>query len=512
MNNREDKGPVPYINFFIKLLQGGRKRIWKINSIMEGKYSPALLAFGVTVIAALTTILILFLPNYLGVANDGSTDGIMKSAGFYYMEKDQENNYGKYFIKTYTEVASGEEVQGNVWNSQLIILKAAKALDYLFTRDNIFDIRFLALIYFLLYLPALYLMIRQTCERVKSFSEGALIAGVGLIIFSDVGYMTYFNSFYPEAVWYLAMLYCVGGYMSFQKKRSEYKELSALALILVSGSVLVSSRRQCAVMGFILAVSVIRLITVRRSFIWGGVCIAGAFMLSILSFVCILGYPSDFSETSKLHAMTRGVLFSSADPAKTLTEFDIDPSYELLADASAYDYLPLVRSSDNSLYHGFMDQYTIPDIGIYYLRHPDSLIGMIDVSIKQGMDMRRSNCGNYEKEAGFPEKAKSLFWSLWSSFKVLSAPKTVGYLILLTVAVIFLFYKGYSLRRVEDRRNTVFLDMLFMVLAFLLSQSILVIVNSGDAEMAQRLFLVGMSIDIMTYCVFAELLHKLRIV
>ncbi len=512
MNNREEKGPVPYINFFIKRLQGIRKRIGKINSIMEGKYSPALLASVVTVITALITILILFLPNYLGVANDGSTDGIMKSAGFYYINKDSDTNYGDYFIKTYTEVASGEEVQGNVWNSQLIFFKAAKALDQLFTRDSIFDIRFLALIYFLLYLPALYLIIRQSCERVKNFSEGALIAGVGLIIFSDVGYMTYFNSFYPEAIWFLAILYCVGGYMSFQKKRSGYKDLSALVLIVISGSILVSSRRQCAVMGFILAISIIRLITVRRSFIWGGVCIASAFLLSMLSFVCILGYPSDFNETSKLHAMTRGVLFSSADPAKTLTEFNIDPSYELLADASAYDYLPFVRSGDNSLYHGFMDQYTIPDIGIYYLRHPDSLIGMIDVSIKQGMDMRRSNCGNYEKEAGFPKKAKSLFWSLWSSFKELSAPKTVGYLILLTVAVIILFYKGYSLRRVEDRRNTVFLDMLIMVLAFLLSQSIIVIVNSGDAEMAQRLFLVGLSIDIMTYCVFGELLHKLRIV
>nr|WP_314463585.1 hypothetical protein [uncultured Clostridium sp.] len=512
MKNREDKGAASYITFLIKFLQEVKSKIKKINSVMEGKYSPALLAFAVTVIAALTTILILFLPNYLGVANDGSTDEVMRTAGIYYMDKDPEQNFGNYFNKTYTEVASGAEAQGNAWNSQLIFLKAAKALDYLFTKDSIFDIRFLGLIYFLLYLPALYLIVRQTCERVKSFSEGTLIAGAGLIIFSDVGYVTYFNSFYPEALWFLTLIYCIGAFMSFQNKRSFYKDLSALILILLSGGVLVSSRRQCAVMGFILAVSVIRLISVRRSFIWGGGCVAGALMLSLLSFISILGYPSDFSETSKLHAMTRGVLFSSADPAQTLTEFGIDPSYELLADASAYDYLPFVRSGDSSLYHGFLDQYSISDIGIYYLRHPGSLIGMIDVSIRQGMGMRRSNCGNYEKEAGFPEKAKSLFWSGWSSFKELSAPKTVGYLILLTGSVIFLFYRGYSIRPVEDRRNTVFLDMLFMVLAFLLSQSIVVIVNSGDAEMVQRLFLVGLSIDIITYCIFAELLHKLRII
>lgn len=512
MKNHEDNGAVSYITFFMKLLQGARSIIGKINSEMEGRYSPSLLAAAVTAIAALSTVIILFLPNYLGVANDGSTDEIMKTAGIYYRDKDPAVNYGNYFNKTYTEVESGLEIQGKAQNSQLLFLNAAKAVDDLITRDSIFDIRFLGLLYSLLFLPAFYLVVRQTCERVKRFSEGAMIAGAGLIIFSDVGYMTYFNSFYPEALWYLAVLYCVGAFMSFQNKRSLFKDVSALILILVSGGILVSSRRQCAVLGFILAVSVIRLTAVRRSFIWGGGCILGALMMSLLSFLCILGYPNDFSETSKLHAMTRGVLFSSADPADTLSEFGIDPSYELLADASAYDDLPLVRSGDSSLYHGFMDQYTILDIGNYYLRHPGSLIRMIDVSIKQGMDMRRSNCGNYEKEAGFPEKAKSLFWSGWSSFKELSAPKTVGFLILLTGFVIFLFYKGYSIRPAGDRRNTIFLDMLFMVLAFLLSQSIVVIVNSGDAEMVQRLFLVGMCMDIMTYCVFAELLHKLRIV
>jgi len=54
--------------------------------------------------------------------------------------------------------------------------------------------------------------------------------------------------------------------------------------------------------------------------------------------------------------------------------------------------------------------------------------------------------------------------------------------------------------------------MLLTVLAILLSQSVVVIVNSGDAEMVQRMFLVGLSIDIMTYCVFTELLHKIKIV
>lgn len=512
MKNSEEKKTIKYITLLIGILDRVKRKIRKIDSHMEGKYSPDLLALAATAIAALAVFTILFLPNYLGVASDGTTDELMRSAGIYYMSKEPDERYANYFNRTYTEVASGTERPGKEWNSQLVFIEAAKFLDDFITKDRIFDIRFLGFIYFILYLPALYFIILQLCQRVKHFSEGAFIAGVGLIIFSDVGYVTYFNSFYPEAIWFISLLYCIGAAMSFQNKRSEYRDLFSLLLLFLSGSILISSRRQCAVIGFLLVFYVIRMITVRKSWIWGGSCLFAAFMLSFFSFMCILEYPSDFSKTSKLHAMTRGVLFSSADPAQALTEFGIDSSYELLADASAYDYLPFVRYDDSSLYNGFIDRYTISDIGVYYLQHPGSLLSMLDVSIKVGMEMRRNDCGNYEKNTGFPQKAKSLFWSGWSSFKELSLPKTVGFLILLTVATILLFYKRYSINSMNDRRNTVFLDILIVVLGILLSQSIVVIVNSGDAEMVQRLFLVGLSIDIMTYCVFAELLHKLRIV
>lgn len=512
MKKGEKKSTVTYLSFLMKILKAIRRQIKKVDRIMEGKYSPALLARTVTVIAAVVVSVILFLPNYLGVANDGSTDEIMKSAGLYYMEQDPESIYANYFIRTYTEIPTGFEQKKEELNGSLIFIKFAKMLDDFVTRDRMFDIRFLGFVYYLCYLPAFYFFIRQACQRVKQFSEGAMIAGAGLILFSDVGYVTYFNSFYPEALWFIAMLSCIGACMSFQNDRSYKWDFIALLVILLSVSLIVSSKRQCAVIGFLFAIYLLRLIFVRKNLFWGVSCVLAAFLLSVFSFVSVLNRPSDFSETSKFHAMTRGVLFSSSDPFKTLFEFGIDSSYELLADASAYDYLPFVPSKEPSLYQGFLDQYTISDIGIYYLRHPGSLLSMIDSSIKVGMDMRRSNCGNYEKEAGFPEKAKSLFWSGWSSFKELSAPKTLGYVVILTGAVIVLFYKGYSIFLAAEKRNTIFLDMLLMIFVLLLSQSIVVIVNSGDAEMVQRLFLVGMSIDIMTYCVFAELLHKMRIV
>lgn len=512
MKNHEESNVARRLNRLLAVTNRIKGHLRNINFKMEGKYSPSRLAFIVTIITAIVASIILFLPNYLGVAGDGSTDDVMRSAGIYYIDKEPDRIYNNYFVKTYSTIASGEDMPGKTINSQVFLIRLAKALDYVVTRDHYFDIRFLGLIYLVLYLPAVYLIVRQVCQRVKQFTEGFFIAAAGLVIFSDIGYITYFNSFYPEAVWLISMLYCVGAAMSFQKERSSSLDFLGLLLFFVSAITLVGSRRQCAVLGFLFAIYVIRLIFVRRNFLWGASCIGAAFALSLFAMLCIFLFPSDFSETSKFHSMTRGVLFVSSDPAKTLLEFGIDSSYELLTDASAYDYLPLVKSGDASLYHGFMDQFTNSDIAVYYLRHPGNLLGMIDVSIGAGMDIRRGSCGNYEMSAGMPVKAKSLFWSGWSTFKLMSAPKTIGYLFLLTGFVFFLFYKGYSVRPQKDRRNTIFLDMNLTVLGVLLCQSVAVIIGSGDAEMVQRMFLVGLSLDIMTYSVFAELQHKLKIV
>ena len=512
MGSSDKKGTMKHLNFLLAFMNAIKKLLRKINVRMENKYSTSFLALAVTLVAALVTANILFLPNYLGVAGDGSTDDIMNAAGIYYIGDDSDDNYNNYFLKTYSRIAAGGQEPSNTFNSQVFIIKIAAVIDDVVTRDNYFDIRFLGLLYTIMFLPAVYLFIKQVCNRVKRFSEIIVIAAAGLLIFSDVGYVTYFNSFYPEAIWFITMLYCAAFAMSFQKNQSCGRDLLNLALFIGAAVILTSTRRQCAVLGFIFSVYCIRLIFIRRNWIWGASCAAGAFALSILSVACLLSYKPDFSEISKFHAMTRGVLFESVNPADTLAEFGIDPSYELLADASAYDYLPLVKAGDDSLYQGFLDKYTIEDITVYYLQHPGSLLGMLDVSISSGMNLRRSNCGNYEKSVGLPKMARSLFWSAWSTFKLTSAPRTIGYLFILTAGIVLLFYKGYSIRPVEDRRSTVFLDMLLMVLAVLLIQAVTVILNSGDAEMIQRTFLVGFGLDIMTYCVFAELLHKINIV
>lgn len=512
MNQSGESKVAGKLNILMRILKKLKDYREKINRQMEKKYSPEFIAYWVTGIAAVLMLIMLFLPNYTGVADDGSLSGIMRAAGVNYIGSDVDKIYNNYFVRTYSNMISEYQKGDSSVSSHIMIVKAAVWLDNVCTRDRYFDIRFLGLLYGIMYIPALWLFMKQACCMVKRFSEGVVIGVFGVLIFADISYITYFNSFYPEALWFICILYCIAAALAFQRQNRLKMDVFYFMVLVLATLVLIFSKQQCAVIGILTAVFVLKLLFVRKHWLWGVLCVLSALFLTFTSLTSMITLSNDFDQRSKYHAMTRGVLFQSDDPAKTLTEFGIDPSYEMLTDTSSYDYLPFVKAENTDvLQEGFYDHYTIADIAMYYVRHPGKMFSMLDVATKASFSIRRSYCGNYEESVGLPPMAKSLFWSGWSTFKENSAPKTIGYIIILIIGIIMLYGRSYSLRPSENRRSTVVLDTLILVLFICISQAVISIVNSGDAELTQHCFLMGCGIDVMTYFVLAEVLHKLNI-
>ncbi len=483
-----------------------------INKEMEGKYSASLIALISAAVAAVLMSIMLFVPNYLGVGDDGSFYRVMDAVGISYVSEMPIEDSSIFFNRVYSHVSSSDQrIEDKMSNSQILIIKTALWLDDFLTGDNFFDIRMLALLYGIFYVPAVYLLIKQACMRVKQFSEGTVIGFLGVLIFADVAYMTYFNSLYPEAVWFISMMYCIGAAVSFQESRKFVDDLFSLFLLAAAGIVLMTSRAQCAFIGIILALYCLKLLFARKEWRWHVICVLTGLILSMISIGCMVGMEKDFDDTDKFHAMTRGVLFGSDNPADTLNEFGIDRSYELLADTSAYEALPLVKTNEKVIEEEFLSKYTVMDVTRYYLKHPGKFMRMMDSAIKSCFGTRRESCGNYERSVGLPSQAKSIFWAAYSSFKNGSAPKTIGYLVILSGAACLLFRKGYSFRLKEDRRSAVLLDSMLVLLMICFSQAGITIVNSGDSAMIQHCFLISVCMDIMTYFVFAQIAHKLNI-
>lgn len=487
-----------------ELWESLRRARRSVNAHVRRHISPRTFPLVVTAVCALLAFFALFTAPYYGVANDGTVTQTMEAAGLRYLQEDTPDNYNSYFVRVYR---NGYPGKGGL-TLHILLIRAARVLDYLFTQDTLFDVRFLGAIYLALYLPAIYLLTRSALERLHYFTENVVISVAAVLIFADVSFLSYFNSLYPEPLIFICLLYFAASCMLLQ--RTEENELPHLLLLAGSALALAFTRRYCVFMCVLAAAFLV---------LYLRVCVTRRHLAVILAAIVAVGgvaawsaMPDDFTPTSKIHAMTRGTMLHATDPAKTLSEFGIDGSYELLADASLYDVMPLTEEDNPLLQEGFLDQYGVADIVLYYLRHPGQFFSMLDLGVKSAVDLRRSYCGNFEQSVGMPPRAQTPFWSMYSTYKIRSAPKTIGYLVLLIAAfVIMSGQKTFADDGKLDRFHYVYLITMTTISLGCVSVLTYILIRSGDAQLSQFHFLPGVCMDLLLYYVAAEILYKLNI-
>jgi hypothetical protein len=338
---------------FLEATAGKVKALWQTmknlrrayNRRMAAYISPSMAAAAATVLCFAAAVILLFLPRYIGVADDGSLQTVMQQAGLQYSAADAEQPIGAYFVRIYERTLPA--VSGG-FSSHVLMIRFAMGLDNLFTKDNFFDVRFLSFLYLCLYLPAVWLLTKQAALRVKWASERTVIGIAAVLLFGDVSYLAYFNSLYPEALWFICLLYCCGLCLSLQMPGRW--DSVRLLLLAVFGIVLVLTEQHCAVFGFVLSIFCLRQIAMDGAKLPTKTMAALSALAFILAgFNTLLIGNSRFSLDSKLNAMTGGVLLESSNPQRTLAEFGIDARFETLADTSSYSDYPLTKADNPEL-------------------------------------------------------------------------------------------------------------------------------------------------------------------
>ena len=498
------------LNFIGKGIGKLSKLRARLNGYMRSKYSANLLAGITAAVCGALTVLMLFVPNYLGMGNDSLANEKMGYYRLGYLNEDvgSENvATNSYFTRVY-ELTSLD--RGTEFSLENALVGIAKAIDWVFTRDRLFDIRFLALLYTLIYLPGVYLILKAALECVKNFSEAVLLSVLGVLIFADISYIAYFNSLYADALFYILLLYMAGSALLLRRE-APYQNLYIVLLGLSSaGFCLVARRGYLAgiVVAFFLLMH-LRYFIEKRARMLSVVITCFVLAASMLS---VFQVNSEFDDTGKYHAMTRGVLLQSSNPAKALENMGINASYSVLADDSLYEYYPTTQLANPLISEVFLNSYSTADIALFYVRHPGALLSMWDLGVKAAVNLRRDYCGNYERGTGMPPMSKSLLCSAWSIFKMQSAPKTIGYLLVLIVIVFAasgrkLFGKHAHAQRWDF---TYFLTCVCLF-AIAMADTTYVILHSGDAQLVQFNIVLGTVMDILLYFVAAQMLHKLNV-
>ncbi len=504
-----------------KQFQKGRRfsKLWKLlrkiwlrissfhrrsNQHFANRYSDlqfVSISLGVVLFLA---VIMLYVPSFLGVANDGTITRTMQNAGLSYLEKDVSNG-NDFFTRVYQSGYASTDDH----SFQLLLIRLARMIDNLFTNDQIFDVRFLSLLYVFLALPAWGLLFYSVISRASLFVEKCVLSGLCVLIFADVSYITYFNSLYPEAIYFIGLSYVFGGCMMLQRS-SRLAPLYWLALVIGTG-MLCSTRSHAGVIGFIVALFCITQLRLSESAL-GRIGISLTATVALIAGFCSFTFvESDFDVTSRVHAMTRGVLLQASEPEETLQEFGINGSYALLADASLYDQYSLTEESEYYLQNGFLDHYTTRDIALYYLQHPGSMFSMLDLGVRSSVNLRREYCGNYENSTGMPARGKSIFFAAYSIFKSRSLPQTIAFPILLIVVCAVMSRSGWWRQKEPDRFYYVYICTTMTATAIIVVHLAEVIFFSGDAQLTQYNFIAGFSLDCLMLFTIAELLHKLNI-
>lgn len=480
----------------------------RLNRSMRERYSAHSMALIATAACGVLAVVMLLAPNYLGMGNDSLANAKMSSYQLGYMDDIFLSGgaaTNAYFTRVYelTHLDGVSEV-----SLQRAVVSLAKALDWLATRDQLFDIRFLALIYIALYLPGVYLVVRAALERVRAFSEAAVLTALGVLIFSDVAYIAYFNSLYADALFFIMLLYMAGCSLLMHRDGKRQGVYTVLLGLSGMGFCLVAGRGFLAggIVAFFLLTH-LRYRNGRRGKALSAIVACLVLMTSVLSFFQV---SDEFDDTGKYHAMTRGVLLQSDDPAKTLEDMGINGSFSVLANDSLYAEYPVTQIGNPLIQREFLSRYSTGDIMAYYLRHPGALIAMWDLGAKAAVNLRRDSCGNYERSTGMPPMSKSVFGAVWSIFKMQSAPKTIGYIAVLA-AVVFVMTGRQALGKHPRQWDFTYFMTCASLLMIGMADMTYVILNSGDAQLVQYNAVLGTVMDILLYFVCAELLNKLKV-
>lgn len=477
------------------------------NDRMKEKLSPERTAvFGAGLVLA-AAVFILFLPCPRGVADDGSLAPIMKEVGLEYRQMDQEDPTGAYVTIKYLHA----EPEPSGLSTHRGLIRIAIELDNLFTRDNLFDIRFLANLYLLLYIPSVWLLIRELARRVKYPSEATFVALLCALVFGDATYTTYFNSLYPEAMWLALLPACFGLALSLQRENAKDNQIS-FVYFMAAGVLLIFTEKHMAAVGLVLMIFAIRQTMMthaaRSGRLMAGVTAFALLTASVLSWT--LG-SSRFSENSKLNTMTTGVLLESDNPARTLEEFQIDPRFETLTDTSDYEDYPYTLAGNPELIRDFYPHYSTGALFLYYMRHPASMVALWNLGSKSAIVLRRDYVGNFVKAAGLPARARTPALVLWNTFRSAVLPKTMAAIVLLAVFYLFCIRRARNRRPVlESRERQIGIDTFFLAFGIYFFHMTAIVILSGSAEMELYSLPAGLSTDMMILMILTDELHRMN--
>jgi hypothetical protein len=443
------------------------------------------IAFALAMLVVFSQVLIL---PAIGLADNGD---FAKIAGRFNLHpKVEERDAAFYYANTWyvsdPKYHWDSGFTGSETGLALLAVLAGKA----YSGNGTFDIRFLGVLHSALFLAAFALAL-PLFHAFRKSSRCILIA-LALIVFGDVMYVAYYNSFFMDTAAFLfllcaAVLFLRACYLPSSKP-------SARILFLVCSCLFLLTKAQHAplfVPLIFFSVQTSVLLAPSRPVLSRCVAIGSLFACGVFAF---LNPPRGYTTAPLYNLIFFGLIPSAERPNQELKELGLDDSYLRYMGTWAYSVGSPLVEPDYNWEATFLRRTSYGKIGLFYLRHPLRAASILGVGLAWAIVQRPPNLGNFDKSAAYPPGAQSRRFSLWSAFKAtLFKDHPWAYLtyFLVLIAMLAQWRPG----------NALFLGIMA-------SMALAIGALTDAADPTRHLFLFNFLLDFIVICVVAALLKS----
>lgn len=343
----------------------------------------------------------LFTPPIVGLADNGDFPKLIGRYGL------MSPAYWEYVGVRYPYNASLHYDPG-FSSSEQIFVRAAIRISRLTGGDRSLDIRAAGLVHGLFFLLAVGLFV----PLLARMSRGAQLAycAAALLVFTDVMYVSYFNSLYMDVSALLMLLLSVVFYL----RAIAWRRRTDALLFVASSVILISSKPQHAVLGIWIAA----LAWEARGPLWGGGKFAAVTAAAVLVLTGWVTYrfaaPPGYSANNCFNVVFYQILPHTRDVDRTLADLGLDSGDRMWIGKTAYS--PDSKMENPAFSQAFSRKVSYAKLARFYATHPRDAWRALRSGVAQA-GRERERIGNFPANAGRAPSAESTSFALWSDLK-----------------------------------------------------------------------------------------------
>ncbi len=448
----------------------------------------------------------LLVPPVVGLANNGDFYRIAPQVGAYYINPDgpetiDPNAPG--YVSRHYRTAEPRNPQG-YYSSGVTLMWLARGLNDLVRRDGLFDIRFLGAVHLGALIAAVSILLGALVRHHAAVRWTA--AALACLMLSDVGYFSFFHSFYSESATLIFLVLWVASVFLLPGREAALGPPTPRdGFFLASGVLFLTAKPQNAVLAPLL-------VALWWSLRWPArgksdrrtvlALVAAGSGLCAFALLYLAARP--FQEVNRYNHVFEGILGQDPDAAEHLRAFGLGDEYAQLI--GTHWWSPLSPAQEK-LKWSTAGKLKTMDIVRYYGRNPERFAALFARGARAAFVFRPKGLGNFEQSRGGPPGEMSSRLAHWTGIKQAVLPSTALGLIGAGFAMAVLWL---LLTRTGDAETSKPARFGLCLWAMAATQLFAVLIGGGEVELVRHLFLfnalVDLSLIVLVVAVGARLL------